>query len=249
MWENKQDLSRIIKIVDENLKSWRFVLGFCIFGSLFSLFWIIISAMNDILRGWLGFGLMMIVNIVWLSYRIDYCEWYKSLRRHLKNGTALEKKVEIESFQYYRDYDLDKTQSLSGEWYFVICYSWWHKFETKMEWAHSYLHWWCNVDIIDKNYCEEKWVPYSPNDPNYDEDAINRKIKNIWGRIELLEKQLKEEKWGDKSELREKLWQLNDEMKKMVPPYIVYRNRRYYIWDELTVYVNPNNHKTYIIDI
>jgi len=237
--EEKKDLGRIIKIAEENTK-WGPIIFFLAFFVLFILVFTVFAFRSNAIA-WMFCLFMLIWAFAFLVYMVSYCCEYKSLCNHLKKGTVLIERVSIDSFEYY-SFDEDS-------WYYVICYNWWEKYKENLKWAQSYLHWWCKVDLIDRDYCKKKWVPYSPNDPKYDEEAMNKKKKNMYSKIELMEKQLKDAKWKDKDEIKEEIRKLNDEMKKIVPPYVYYKNRRLYIWDEITVYINPNNHNNYIMDI
>lgn len=196
-----------------------FSLGWCILSWIFLLLWIYCVAwtIKSIIR----------------DRRIHYL---------LENKAFVIKKAEITRFEYF-DHPRDGKRG-----YIIVAYVWSQKYESKEigDWVI-----WFERRNFDKKYYEKKWIPYWPKDPNFNEE-FKKSAETKLREIDLQITELREE-WERSSMFKKLFWfawkidKLLIEKNGIYPLSMPYRGHNYYIWDEINVYVDPDNPKIYIM--
>ena len=165
----------------------------------------------------------------------------RSMKKHLENWTIIEKKTEITCFSYYYSSDRDFG---TEEWYYIIATDWINSYRSKL-FQRVRLSWSYFRISVDRDYCQKNWIPYSPRDPKYDGDFTMKRIREIDQQIDSLKEQSKDMGFFAKIKNNSKISKLNDEKGKLFPPSLICNGRNLYLWDEVTVLVNPDNPKNY----
>lgn len=165
----------------------------------------------------------------------------KNMKKHIENGTVVIKKATITKFSYYyysdRDFGTEK-------WYYIIACDWIDTYSSKL-FERAFLTWWYYEESIDKESLQKKGIPSSPRDPLYNTEAVLKRIKEIDDEIDLLTEEKKSKSFFSKIKINSKINDLNSEKNKLFPPSLICGWRNLYIWDEVTVLVDPDNPKNY----
>jgi len=164
------------------------------------------------------------------------------MKKHLENWTIIIRKPLITEFQYYYDSDADGRHSES--WYIIVANDWVNIYRSKL-FERAILTWWYYDESIDKEFLQKKGIPYSPRDPLYNVEVVLKRIKEIDDEIDLLTEEKKSKSFFAKIKINSKINDLNLEKNKLFPPSLICGWRNLYIWDEVTVLVDPDNPKNY----
>ena len=186
----------------------------------------------------LGFGIWGIL------FTIRSITYSKKLYEHLRNWTMLKKKAIITKFENFR---IDSENNFTREWYNIIAKIWNQRF--KSEDINIQIYWAIGKDI-DKKFYEKKGIPYSPTDPKYNNDYKKRrdaKKKEIDAKLDEIKFEYAYGSRFKKLILTRKINKLNLELIRTSPKSLPYKGKEYYIGDEITVLVDPDNPKNYIM--
>ena len=187
----------------------------------------------------LGFGIWGIL------FTIRKIIYNKKLYEHLQNWTILEGKAIITKFKHFSTPSTE-TQ-MSREWYIIEAKIWGHKLKSEKI---DILIFWINGKDIDKKFYEKLGIPYSPKDPKYNNQYKERreiKKKEINAKLSEIKQEYVDASWIKKIFLTRKINKLNNELTLTAPISIPYKGKSYYIGDEITVLVDPDNPKNYIM--
>lgn len=166
------------------------------------------------------------------------------LYEHLKNWTMLEKKAIITKFKHFR---IDSENSVSREWYYIVAYIWKQKYISDD--INGIVLWAVRKDI-DKKFYEKRGIPYSPRDPKYNNEykgRLDAKKKEINAKLAEMSEEYVRASRFKKIFITWKANKLNMELIKLVPISLPYKDNVYFIGDEITVLVDPDNPRNYIM--
>jgi len=262
MEENKKtDFAKIRKILEKNnsASTWIFVF-ISIFTWISVVVWILII-LNADLYGWerlyllLGFAFWFwILSLFWNAI-LKWRKREKTLLKHINDWTIIVKKPKISEFKYYYDSDSD---GHSSSWYIVVAQDWWDEYESSKI-SNSFFTWerWIT---IDKNYYLQRWIPYSLDDPRYLESMEYVKAKELEQQIKILKDQCAHVDEKEQKKLNKEIKELEKERMLLLPQHLISRWATYviwsesintdcYIWDEINVFVCPDDPKNYIMEI
>lgn len=182
---------------------------------------------------------------IWMSFWIyKTLKSSRSMKKHIEDWTIITKKAEITRFSYYYSSD----DHGSDEWYYVTATDGMNEYKSKLLERARLTQWYLN-ESINKDYCLKKWIPYSPNDPKYNKDFVLKRIKEIDEQIDLLREESRDMSFFAKIKNQFKIDKLYEEKNKLFPPSLICNGRNLYIWDEVTVLVDPDNPKNYEMQI
>lgn len=184
---------------------------------------------------------------IWLFYWIyTTIKSSNSMKKHLENWTIIVKKPLITKFQFYYDSDVDGRHSES--WYIVVASDWMETYRSKL-FQRAVITWWYYKESIDKDFLQKNGIPCSPRDPKYDKDSVIRRIREIDEEIDILKEQEKSMSFFAKIKNKSKISKLNVEKDRLFPPSLICWWKKLYIWDEVEVFVDPDNPKNYEMKI
>ena len=189
-------------------------------------------------------SLLLIIGIWGILYTIRHLIFNKKLYEHLKNWTILEQKAIITKFEYFR---VDSENSISREWYIIVAKIWEQKFKSK---EINLLIFWAEGKDIDKKFYEKKGIPYSPKDPKYNNDYKKRedaKKKEIEAKLAEIKLEYANASRFKKIKLNKEINKLHLELIRTSPKSLPYKGKEYFIGDEITVLIDPDNPKNYIM--
>jgi len=197
---------------------------------------------------WLIFILIpfciLFIGLWGIIYTIKHRIYNNRLYEHLKNGTMLEKKAIITKFKHFR---VDHENSASREWYVIVANIWKQKYKSEdIEWIVLWARW----KDIDKKFYEKRGIPYSPRDPKYNNEykwRLDAKKKEINAKLAEMSEEYVRASRFKKIFITWKSNKLNMELIKMVPISLPYKGNVYFIGDEITVLVDPDNPRNYIM--
>jgi hypothetical protein len=247
---NKEEKQwEVIRGIQKNPKGWYFVLGFfCIFTLIPVL--IITAIINEESKFSRWLVLLLIVPLfllifgIWgIAYTIKHRVYNNRLYEHLKNWTILEEKAIITKFKYFREHDTE--HSFGKEWYIIVANIWEHIFKSEKI---NVLIFWAEGKDIDKKFYEEKDIPYSPNDPKFNKNYKKRqddRIKEIDAQLAWLSEELEHVSRFKKKKIQKEINKLVIEKIWTSPKALPYKGKSYYIGDEITVLIDPDNPKNY----
>lgn len=188
------------------------------------------------------FVLLWIYCIVWTIRSI-----IRDRRIHYlsENKAFVVKKAEITRFEYFSYPETERRMGKKG--YIIVAYVWSQKYKSKEigDWAI-----WFERRNFDKKYYEKKWIPYWPKDPNFNEEfkkLAEAKLREIDLKIAELREEWERSSMFKKFRIAWKIDKLQIEKNRIYPLSMPYRWHNYYIWDEIDVYVDPDNPKIYIM--
>ena len=208
-----------------NIKSYNYVnfsWGWCIVSWIFVIVWIL--------------GIVYTIREMIRDNRIHYL---------FENNAFVVKKAEIVRFKYFSYPGTDSSDGKRG--YVIVAYIWSQKYKSKEigDWAI-----WFERRNFDKKYFLKKWIPYWPKDPAFNEEfkkTAEAKLREIDLQIAELREEWERSSMFKKFRLAWKIDKLLIEKNEIYPLSMPYRGHKYYIWDEIDVYVDPDNPKIYIM--
>lgn len=262
MEENKKtDFTKIRKILEKNnsASTWIFV-----FISIFT--WLSVFALISIitkanLHGWQRLYLLLgcifwfwLLSLFWNAI-LKWRDAENALLKHINDWTIIVKRPKISEFQYYYNRDSD---GHSSSWYIVVAQDWWVKYKSSR--ISSSIFTWESWITIDKNYYIERKIPYSLDDPMYLKSEEYARVKEIDQQLKTLNDQLNYVDEKEKKKLNKEIKELEEEKISLLPQHLISRWATYviwsepiitecYIWDEINVFVCPDNPKNYLMEI
>ena len=235
--KNREDeIDRVKKKLENEMKSLPILLVFLLVFSC----WAVAACLQDLFVG----ILFSIFVLVFWCIIIKGITRNRVLLKHVKNWTVVKKKAEITKFSYYHKSG-NKDHS-SESWYDIVANDWDYSFTKRLEGARLNVWSWLTVD---REYLLSEGIPFSPNDSKFDEVSIDRRNRDLECKIESLNEQLKYVWWLDKMKIKSEIIGLQKEKTKWIPICLIYEDKKFFIWDLITVYVCPDNSKYYFIDI
>lgn len=262
MEDNKKtDFTKIRKILEKNnsASTWIFVF-ISIFTWISVVVWILII-LNADLYGWerlyllLGFAFWFwILSLFWRTI-LKWRDAEKSLLKHINDWTIIVKRPRITEFEYYYDSDSD---GHSSSWYIVVAQDWWVKYKSSR--ISNSIFTWERWITIDKNYYLERKIPYSLNDSMYLKSEEYARVKEIDQQLKTFNDQLNYVDEKEQKKLNKEIKELEKEKILLLPQHLISRwatyviwsesiNTECYIWDEINVFVCPDDPKNYLMEI
>ncbi len=260
---NKIDFTKIRKILEKNYEANEIIwLVICIFTWVFVIIWFnILSSIWNELSGWDWLYLVLALLFCWWilgAFWYTILHWRKAektLLNHINNWTIVVKRPIITEFQYYYDRDSD---GHSESWYRVIATDWLMEYKSpKIMNSFFTWEWWIT---IDKDYYIQRWIPYSLNDSAYLKSLEYARFKKLDQQLEMLKEQYNYLDEKEQKKLMKEIKELEKEKILLLPHHLVSRWATYviwsepiitecYIWDEINVFVDPDNPKNYLMEI
>lgn len=193
---------------------------------------------------WFIPAIFLIIGIAFIIYVITKKKFMDRLHKHIDAGTIIVQKAEIIQFKYFSSRN---NNDLVESWYYIIATIWDKKY--KSEGIKVWLFW-AQGKNIDKEYYLKMGIPFWPNDPNYNDwykRQVTLKTKEIENKIRELSEQFKYASWFEKYKIKNSIQKLQEEASWLSPYALPYKWKLYYIWDEIDVYIDPDNHWNYMM--
>jgi len=178
----------------------------------------------------------------------------KILLNHINKWTIIVKRPKISEFRYYRYKDVDEH---IRSWYIVVARDSWVEYKS-LEDSKAFFTWESWISI-NKNYYSQRWIPYSLNDPMYLDSMEYVKTKQLEQQVKTLKDQIVYVDGKEKKKLKKEIAWLEKEIDLLLPqhlishwPYLMWSKSiitHCYIWDEINVFVDPNDPKNYIMEV
>ena len=261
MEENKKtDFSKIRKILEKNnsASTW-IMIFFCVFTG-FTLIFFGTFFIPYMIRDFSIFKVIFLMFRFWILGVSWYTilNWRKAekiLLKHINNWTVIVKKPKITKFEYYYDSDSD---GHSESWYIVVADDWETEYKSpKIMNSFFTWEWWSD---IDKDYYLQRWIPYSLDDPAYLKSLEYARFKELDQQLKTLKEQYNFVDEKEQKKLKKQINEFENEKILLLPQHLVSRWATYlrwsepiitecYIWDEINVFVNPDNPKNYLMEI
>ena len=261
MEENKKtDFTKIKEILEKNNSASTWILIFLWVFTGLSLIFFGVLFMPHLIK---DFSILKVVFLIFRFWLLG-AFWYailhgrkaeKILLEHINNWTIIVKKPKITEFEYYYDSDSD---GHSSSWYIVVAQDWWVEYKS-WKILNSFFTWerWIT---INKDYYIQRWIPYSLNDPKYLESMEYVRAKELEQQIKILKDQCAYVDEKEQKKLNKEIKELEKERVLLLPQHLISRwatyviwsesiMTDYYIWDEINVFVDPDNPKNYLMEI
>ena len=179
----------------------------------------------------------------------------KKLLNHINNWTIIIKRPKICGFLYVSNRDSD---GFTTSWYFIIADDWWIEYRSPRL-TDSIFTWekWISISM---DYYTQRWILYSLSDPRYIKSAEFVRVKEIEQKIETLQKQCNYVDRKEKKNLLKEIAELKKERITLLPHHLVSNwdsylswsdtnSSDFYIWDEINVFIDPENPDDYVMEI
>lgn len=214
---------------------------------LIGFFWVVIMIFMPFVNIWiemykdsptrgkitiLGLILLAICNIV-----IKIKKAYR-LEKVVESWSAIRKKVKVIDFQFARNgggWDDD-----TSEWYYVVVFDWENDYDGMFHrWAR--IVWKPEDEIKKDKFYEENWITLDLKDKDKTRKQLDDKIAEL--KLEL-----PKAKFIKDVKLKMKIWELENKKKDLEPYHLHTREWDFYIWDEYTILIDPDDPSNYTFE-
>ncbi len=196
--------------------------------------WIMIYKDTPI-RGRLAFRLVVLI-IIWVTVVTIKRDIH--LQNLIESWSAIRKKAKIIDFQFAENGG--GWEDDTSKWYYVVVFDWENDYDGMFHrWAR--IIWKLEEEIKKDKFYEESGITL---------DLINRDItkKQLDARIEELKLKQKEASFFEKWKIRIKIWELENKKNDLEPYHLHTREWDFYIWDEYTILIDPEDPSNYTFE-
>jgi hypothetical protein len=196
--------------------------------------WIMIYKDTPI-RGKIIFLWIILIAICWIVFKI--LKLYR-LNKAIESWSAIRKKAKIIDFQFAKNGG--GWEDDTSEWYYVVVFDWENDYDGMFHrWAR--IVWKPEDEIKKDKFYEENWITLDLKDKDKTRKQLDDKISEL--KLEL-----PKAKFIKDIKLKMKIWELENKKKDLEPYHLHTREWDFYIWDEYTILIDPDDPSNYTFE-